>query len=484
MHISLILCFLAIYLHDSFGGSLGITPLPPAFAAACSLGSFALLITITHLAIRRLIARIDLTGSWPAIRAAELIVRRSRLLAVILHVSNIWLVGWAQAVRAVTTDLILLDELIILAPLLISWAMGWYSIEPIERRLREAALMRDLDSGKPIYPIISRRQFVISNMRYHVLLILIPMCLLLVWAETVERFSSRLGGYTAPIQLAGVVLVFILMPLALRMVWDTTPLGPGPLRESLLALCRRARVRIGNLLVWRTHGLMLNGAVIGLIWPLRYILLTDALLDALSKDQVEAVAAHEVGHIRRHHLPWLGITMVTAIFGSGMVLTAIQASLMVAAAGGGSSPLTEALLACASLAISLFILGYVSRRFEWQADAFAVCAISRQITPDGAITASKVVTPEAIIAMQSALSLVAQASGLPIRMFTWRHGSIYTRQRKLAALAGRSINHLPIDRQVRWLKAVVAGAAVGIILLGAAIYLLVDVLGRLAPAAP
>ena len=50
---------------------------------------------------------------------------------------------------------------------------------------------------------------------------------------------------------------------------------------------------------------MINGAVMGAITPVRYILLTDALLETLPRERVEAVMAHELAHVRRHHIFWL-----------------------------------------------------------------------------------------------------------------------------------------------------------------------------------
>lgn len=502
IHISLILCFLAVYLHDSFAAALGAPPLPPLSAALTSLAPFAGLILFTHLSIQRLGRIVDQTGSWAAVRRAETLVRRNRTLAVIIHLLNVSLVGWVPAVRSVTSDLILIDELIILAPVLITWSMGWWSIEPIERRVREASLVRDLDSGKPLYPIVTRWQFVLSNIRYHVLLIFVPMALLLAWAETVERFAPRflrsikdphtgrmvldpaLEPVALAIQLCGVAILFALMPLGLRYVWDTIPMGPGRLRDSLMALCTRCRVRVGNLLVWRTHGLMLNGAVVGLFWPLRYILLTDALLDSLTPAQVEAVAAHEVGHVRRRHIIWLAVTMLTAITGVSMLLAFLQGALSFVMPALAPSAITEAALAFLSLALSLCIMGYVSRRFEWQADAFAVAAISRRAAPDGSLVPSPSITPDAVASMQGALSTVAHSSGLPIRKFTWRHGSIWVRQKRLARLVNAPISRLPIDRDVRWLKLAITLATLAIILAGLSLYGLGALLAHLAPPAP
>ncbi|MCK6475848.1 MAG: M48 family metalloprotease [Phycisphaerales bacterium] len=475
IHLSLIFCFMAVFLREPIAASLGVAPLEPLHAALATLAGFAVLVLVVDLRVRMFARIVDATGTWAAVYAAENTVRQGRLAAVALHVFNTTVLGWVEAVRTLTGDVILLDELVMIAPLIVTWAAGWWSLEPVERRVREAALIRSLDHGRPIHPPVTRWGFVLTNVRYHVLLLLIPMCLLLGWAETVERLAPRyLGiqagsGWAIPLQLAGVVILFALMPMGLRLVWDTVPIGPGKLRESLTELCRRCGVRVGDLLLWRTHGLMLNGAVIGLFWPLRYILLTDALLETLPPEQVRAVAAHEVGHVRRRHLIWLGVTMVTTLMSLSLIAAIVQVPL---AASGGvfASPLVEAAFAIAIILVAMTVMGFVSRRFEWQADAFAVVALSRVELEGGGSRSSPVVTPEAAATMQAALSAVAAASGLPLRKFTWRHGSIWTRQRKLAGLVGRPVSRLPIDREVSWLKLTISLVALVVVASVAGLY--------------
>jgi STE24 endopeptidase len=512
IHISLILCFLVIVLHDTILKDTLVPWFEPWPAAAASLFPFFLLITLTHVMIESLGKTLDKSGAWTAVHRAENLIRRGRFLAVGFHVFNVFFVGWSDAVRALTGDIILLDEVLIIAPVLLTWTLGWWSIEPIERRIREASLVRDLDAGKPLYPIVTRWQFVLSNLRYHVFLLLIPMLILLAWAETVERMAPRVLGsvpsttggppqldpamvpVATVMQLAGVFLLFILMPLGLRMVWDTIPMGPGLMRHTLESLCRRCRCKVGDLLVWRTHGLMLNGAVIGLFWPLRYILLTDALLDALTPAEVEAVTAHEVGHVRRRHLLWLAGTMLSALMTASLILSGVRFALFFVAPELAASAVMEAVLALGSLLFALIALGYVSRRFEWQADAYAVAAISRvpapgELGPDGvgpiiATRPSKIVTPEAVAAMHGALTTVARASGLPIRKFTWRHGSIWTRQQRLMALINRPINRLRIDSEVRWLKFTIALVGILMIAITIGLYLFGTLLSALYPTVP
>ena len=56
------------------------------------------------------------------------------------------------------------------------------------------------------------------------------------------------------------------------------------------------------MLTWRTRHQIGNAAVMGFIPQVRYILLTDLLLETMSDEQIEAVFAHEMGHVLADHV--------------------------------------------------------------------------------------------------------------------------------------------------------------------------------------
>jgi hypothetical protein len=91
------------------------------------------------------------------------------------------------------------------------------------------------------------------------------------------------------------------------------------------------------------------------------VFITDALLKRLDEDEILAVFAHELGHVRHRHLWWLMgfVVSFTAI------LLAIEHML-------GTADSSAQLLAMAvALSYGYMLFGYVSRRFERDADAFA-----------------------------------------------------------------------------------------------------------------
>lgn len=459
MHVLLIAVFLAVYLRDamqspllaSWLGSVG-----DGAIAAWSIGSMLMLWLASQVMIWSLGRRIDRTGRLRHVQRAETVLLASRIAGVFVHAFNTLALGWIDVVRHATGNLVGVDEVLAATPVLLFFVMGWWSIYPIDRRLREAVIVQELDHGRSMPPILTRWQFISSALRHQALWIAVPMITILAWGELTDAWTRRgtLGRIEAGVvQFVGVVLLLLLMPLIMRRLWDTIPLATGPLRDRLLAMCASQRVRVANLLIWRTHGAMVNGAVIGLIPRLRFILLTDALIEYLSPEQVEAVTAHEIGHVRRRHILWLGASALGSITVLSWLLQLLCWALR---PGLQSSEWVQGVIGMASLGMGLVVFGFVSRRFEWQADAFAVQHLSglRRGGP------SVVVTPEAVAAMTGALNAVAYLNHIPKHRFTWRHGTIATRLHKLSELPGLDAGKLPIDRTVRWI--ILAAATVAL----------------------
>ncbi len=502
LHVCVIALLAAVVLHGGLPDALRAGPGSGSGAlwiALAVLGFMGALAAVQHILITAASRVLDRTGDWRAVALAERTLVGARIGAVLVHVVAVLVLGWAGAVRAVMGDLVVLDEAVIIAPALAVFVLGWWSFYPIEKRLRDATLIRSLDAGEPVYPHPSRGAWVLGNVRHQLMLSLGPLLLIGAWSEGLERVLRLLAttslaprlesaglisstpGVDAPatalVRLAGVVIVFALSPLLLRRVWDTVRLGPGPLRERLETMCARAGVRVRDVLVWRTHGVIVNAAVMGIAGPLRYILLTDALIDRLPTRQVEAVMAHEVGHARLAHVPWLVMSLLAAIGGvsAAGIVALMGIETLMRSSGVPAATLNLPLYAgyagvqVLGLVIGLLVLGVVSRRFEWQADAYAAKRLSAPDSSPAPIPEDGVerVTAEAADAMTGALDSVARLNHIPRARWTWRHGSIAERQRRLRALVGVPVDRVPIDRTVRRIKWL---AGVGMILVvGAAI---------------
>jgi len=143
------------------------------------------------------------------------------------------------------------------------------------------------------------------------------------------------------------------------------------------------------------------------------VILTDYLIDRLSRRELEAVMAHELAHLRLRH-PWkLALAILAVIVPSVLVLFVI----------GGYRYLGLVVL------FGLLVRMVVSRRFEYQADAEAV-----RICGD----------PEALI---SGLAALGEANGLPVHWgrgieLLMTHPSTLRRIERIAAQAGTPADRL------------------------------------------
>lgn len=469
MQVIVILILASSAMHDGLpaGGAA-----PKGSAALLLLAPFVVLAVANDAWQRRCARALDRTGRSRTVASADAMMSVTRWGAVAAHLANVFWLGWAGAVRSVVGEMVLVDDLLAAAPALLTIVAAWWSHYPVERRVRDARFFGALDRGETVYPPRTRWQYVGDQTRHSMLFVLAPMSLILGWSECVALAESAwgpalgrwLGGAenvadaAGAAQIAGALGVFILSPEVLRRVWDTAPLGAGPLREGLLRMCAQQRVRVRDLLVWRTHGSMINGAVMGLIPRVRYILLTDALLDSLGEEQVEAVLAHELGHVRRRHIPWLAASMIAAIGMTATVGAFVEA--LAQRAGAGLAEYAD-LSPLVMLPIAVMAVGGVSRRFERQADAFAVAHLSG-LTAERGSARGKSATREAVAAMASALRAVAALNGVPLRRRFWRHGSLQGRIDAIERMEGAPLNRLPPDRAAR--RDMIA-AAVGLMVL-------------------
>ena len=471
IHLGVIVAFLTVYLREMLDAPLLAGRLSTPEIVALTFLPLVGAGLLYHAVVWRCGRHMDERGSHRAIRIAERATRLFTISTLVLHALAVMVFGWLDLIRAWIGDLVLIDELIALGLPVAAMAFAYFVMYPIDRRLREAAMYSRIERGDPVHPFPSRTRFVLLATRQHVLFMLVPLAVILAWGEGSERVFGMIGvdpeGTGASVvQMLGAVAVLALMPPVLCRLWDTVPLSPGPVREAIAQICDAHRVRVRELLLWRTGGTMVNGAVIGLLPRLRYVVVTDALVEALEPEQVAAVAAHEVGHVRRRHMPWLAASVLGSVTvigtGLGWVANAIPLRLTEGIPLGDESVVGAFLVV--TLVGVLLTLGFVSRRFEWQADAFAAQHLSGMRPGEG----DMVITENAARAMSGALGRVARLNAMDPNRFTWRHGSIRTRQERLKALIGERADSIGADRLASRVKLgcllslIVGGVMVGV----------------------
>ncbi len=351
----------------------------------------------------------------------------ARLGLVAWFAAGLFYLGWGQVVTGLErrwlpwpAGLAEAPGLIVgTLPVLLAWAGLVAARHPVERAARERSILERLDAGLPVYHSPGVGAFVASNLRLGLGFTLAPILAVLVLRDAAQiglwlRHAPPPGWLDAAAAFGPVAVVFVLAPELLRRVLPTRPLPAGHLRSRLEAMCGRTGMRYRNILLWDTGHGMGNAAVMGVIPQVRYILLSDLLIETMSDRQIEAVFAHEVGHVRHRHMAWyvafvVGLTMLLAGPGDrlGRAADAAVASLVPAipAAAG------EWVVGLGSLGLGLLGFGLLSRRFERQADVFAARTMQAEVQP---AEGSTFVGEGGAALFASALARVAQINGIPL----------------------------------------------------------------------
>jgi len=157
-----------------------------------------------------------------------------------------------------------------------------------------------------------------------------------------------------------------------------TPLPEGGLRSDLERLAERAGFRTRGIYVMdagrrSTHS---NAYFTGLVRP--RIVLFDTLLKTMTGEEALAVLAHEMGHWRAGHVRrMIAVTLALQLAGLFVLSLAIQWPPLFAAFGfaAPSLPAAAALAALCGQTVTFWlgpVLAWVSRRHEYEADAFSL----------------------------------------------------------------------------------------------------------------
>jgi len=241
---------------------------------------------------------------------------------------------------------------------------------------------------------LSARAFVAANLKIN-LAILLPWLIISLIFDLIQLapfpplkdFLASPWGEPLLVLLSLFGLIFFL-PLAIVRLWGCTPLPPGPTRQRLEDFCLGQRLRFADILLWPLfEGRMLTAGVIGLSRRFRYLLVTPALLEATTQEEIEAVTAHELGHVKRYHLQLylfllLGFGLLSQVGGAPLLMLLLSSDFFYQLiTWSRQSPDTILTLASTFILFALmlgyfrFIFGFFMRNFERQADLYALAAM-------------------------------------------------------------------------------------------------------------
>lgn len=432
---------------------------------------------------------LGLASWWAARRGIQLIQKRPdmpyagpqfhhRFMAgvravVLVHFAAIvFLTDWPALFAATQHPALqIFSDLATLSPFVMGLVLTWWASFPMENFLRgectEEAPGEFVACARPW----GLRAYMDFQIRHHFLIVAVPMLLILFGANLCRGYESRInalfGSNLAADSLLGVcaAAVFILSPVLLRRIWRTAPLEKGIIRDRLEAICQRVGLRCREILVWKSDGLMINAAVMGLVPQCRYVMLSDGLLASMNVQQVEAVFGHEAGHVRHRHIQFF---LLFALVGWFVVAGLMEGAEFLSRSGAKEATLTTSALQAMGLGASAIIwgigFGWLSRRFERQADMFGAQCVapdalacrlpcSVHLESQGASVGATKVCMSGAAVFASALDRVAVLNGIPHEERSWRHSSIGSRIRFLTSLAGDPRRAQQFEREIRRAKA-------------------------------
>jgi Zn-dependent protease with chaperone function len=234
----------------------------------------------------------------------------------------------------------------------------------------------------------SAKEFVINNIKFN-LPIVLPWLIINFIADFLKILpfplsrmlaSSEWGEYI--LFLLFFLLLAIIFPVLIKNLWNCQTMPDGPARTHMEEFCRKQNFKYTDIMLWPLYeGKMLTAGVMGLSKRYRYLLITPALLETLTPYEIEAVLAHEIGHVKKYHLQlylllFMGFGLVASLLASPLlyillnsnffyhIINATKIDPETALTFWGTAPIFIIMLV-----YFRYVFGFFMRNFERQADA-------------------------------------------------------------------------------------------------------------------
>ncbi len=490
-----LLAILMVWMSWSKGlGSGNPTDIAPTTALAIFYGGYALLIFGLRLC-GAMATRRALEGSPHAIHRFHQAMNIARLIVPAWLGVGIYCLNWGLIVQSVVPGLyrwpsvamhlecpqVLLGTL----PAMLAWVGLWWAQFPAERLLREQSMLVNLNDDLPVHAPPTFWDTISANFRLQILFTLLPVFFILLLRDSTVIALALASvrdarGIENWVMGPATLAVFLFAPELLRRALRTERLADSPLRRRLEAMCREAKLGYRDILLWQTDHSMGNAAVMGLFPQVRYVLLSDLLLETMTDQQIEAVFAHELGHIVHKHLWWFGLFAVIAMLfmigpGDQLMLHVRHWYVDVHHHSRDAWDQIEGLVG-SMLFFGSFVLalGFLSPRFERQADVYAARTMQRSTAKTAQLEASNNAHKPKAEAVgdapgspdepthvgehgagifAAALYRVAIINNMPVSARNWSHGSISQRMRALHEMSGDPARTGHFDRTMTRLYA-------------------------------
>ncbi len=231
----------------------------------------------------------------------------------------------------------------------------------------------------------SIKTWILDRVKGFLLAVLLGYPLLALVLKLIERTGASWWLWAAVVVIAFQLLVLLVAPAIIMPIFNKfTPLPKGTLRQRLFALAQRTNFPTHSIEVMdgSKRSRHSNAFFTG-FGRFRKIVLFDTLISQLTESELESVLAHEIGHYKKRHvIKLLGVSIVGVFLAFAAIAWLARQQWFYRAfgfehqAGFAAANVVPAMLLFALLAgtVSFWISPVVhtwSRRFEYEADAFA-----------------------------------------------------------------------------------------------------------------
>ena len=235
----------------------------------------------------------------------------------------------------------------------------------------------------------SMKTWILDRVKGFLLAVLLGYPLLALVLKLIEWTGANWWLWAAAVVIAFQLLLLLIAPVVIMPLFNKfTPLPDGGLRERLFALARRTNfpTRSIDVMDGSKRSRHSNAFFTGL-GRFRKIVLFDTLIAQLTEPELESVLAHEIGHYKKRHvLKLLGVSIAGVFVAFAAIAWLARQQWFYHAFGfeyqGGfaAASIVPAMLLFTLLAgtISFWLSPFIhilSRRFEYEADAFARAAM-------------------------------------------------------------------------------------------------------------
>jgi STE24 endopeptidase len=229
------------------------------------------------------------------------------------------------------------------------------------------------------------KTWVLDRLKGFLLAVLLGFPLLALVLKLVGWTGLNWWIWAAAVVIAFQLLLLLIAPAVIMPLFNKfTPLPDGSLRERLFALARRTDFPTRSIEVMdgSKRSRHSNAFFTG-FGRFRKIVLFDTLVAELSEPELESVLAHEIGHYKKRHIvKLLGVSIFGVFIGFAAVAWLARQQWFYRAFGFDHRTGFAAANVLPAMLLFTFLAGTISfwfsplihmwsRRFEYEADAFA-----------------------------------------------------------------------------------------------------------------